>query len=83
MAKNLTPARVKAKDGQPISICHRYLPLLGFEEKSCLKEDLFIVPNREAFHQVIHRKPLFILICNTSIHYEIASKHSKNVFSLF
>ena len=52
MAKNLTPARVKAKDGLPTSICHRYLPLLGFDDKSCLKEDLFIVPNREAFHQV-------------------------------
>ena len=52
MTKNLTPARAKSKDGQPTSICNRYLPLLGFEDKSCLKDDLFVVPNREAFHQV-------------------------------
>ena len=53
MAKHLTPARSKVKDGQPISICNRYLPLLGFDDTSCLKEDLFVVPNREAFHLVI------------------------------
>ena len=62
MARNLTPARVKSKDGQPISICHRYLPLLGFDEKSCLKEDLFVVPNREAFYQVFRFKQPFVLI---------------------
>ena len=52
MAKNSTPARSKVKDGQPISICNRYLPLLGFDDKCCQKEDLFVVPNREAFHLV-------------------------------
>ena len=44
----------KAKDGQAmVSICERYLPLMGFEDNSILKKDLFVVPNREAFFQVI------------------------------
>ena len=60
MAKNSTPARLKSKDAIPTSICHRYLPLLGFDDKLCLKEDLFIVPNREAFHQVSSQKFMVI-----------------------
>lgn len=41
---------------QPIglSICHRYLPLLGFPQVDYLNKDLFVQPNREAFYQVIH-----------------------------
>ena len=43
----------KAKDGLAMfSVCERYLPLMGFEDKSILKKDLFVVPNREAFFQV-------------------------------
>ena len=43
----------KAKDGQTmVSVCERYLPLMGLEDKSILKKDLFVVPNREAFFQV-------------------------------
>ena len=43
----------KAKDGLAmVSVCERYLPLMGFEDKSILKKDLFVVPNREAFFQV-------------------------------
>ena len=53
MVKNvLAQPSSKSKEGQPTSVCHRYLPLLGFEDTFCLKEDLFVVPNREAFHQV-------------------------------
>ena len=43
----------KAIDGLAmVSVCGRYLPLMGFEDKSILKKDLFVVPNREAFFQV-------------------------------
>jgi hypothetical protein len=52
LKKVLTQQSSKSKEGQPTSVCHRYLPLLGFEDTFCLKEDLFIVPNREAFHLV-------------------------------
>ena len=43
----------KAKDGLAmVSVCERYLPQMGLEDKSILKKDLFVVPNREAFFQV-------------------------------